>query len=257
MKPIFTIITTTCKRPEHILKALGSVQAQAGAVHHLIVIDDTLSDYSQLKKACLENPKITLIQNSINQGKNASVNTALTLLRIQQFSGYIIFLDDDDWLAVDCVAQCSVLIETTPKANWFVLNRTNAADNIPFTKNLTPCTKISYLYDTLLRKRFTGDATHCIYFPTIAHITFPTPIKNAEEWVYFAHLSSIYPTFLYQNVTGTLSYGYSEQGLTDLYHKRREQKRNIQNLVKIIWQRRLLHPVVVCYVFYRLLRSLR
>jgi glycosyltransferase involved in cell wall biosynthesis len=257
MKPTFTIITTTYKRPDHVLKALASVQAQTYTNwHQLIVIDDTLSDYNQLKAHAALDTRVTIITNNVNAGKNASVNTAFGVLRAEQFSGYVVFLDDDDWLAPECLATFATMITQEPTLGWYVTNRTNSDTEVPFTHNHTGRHFISYLYDILLRHRFGGDVTHCIYFPTTATITFPTPIKNAEEWLYFAAVATIHKHFLYEHSTGTYSHGYSDGGLTDLYHKRTEQKNNARTLITLVWKRRLFHPIIVSYVLYRYLRSL-
>jgi glycosyltransferase involved in cell wall biosynthesis len=257
MKPLFAIITTTYRRPDQILQTLASVQTQSYANwQHIIVIDDPESDYETLKNEASKDSRITVIPNEVNLGKNASVNKAFARLREQNFAGYVIFLDDDDWLAPDCLATFAIMIQADQASGWYVTNRTNVDTGIPFTKNETGRTTISYLYDTLLRHRFGGDVTHCIHFPTTNHITFPVPVKNAEEWVYFAAVASVHKTFHYQNGTGTFSHGYSDHGLTDLYHKRAEQKENARTLISIVWERRLFHPIIVSYILYRFVRSL-
>jgi glycosyltransferase involved in cell wall biosynthesis len=256
MKPSFTIITTTFNRPESVLKSVNSVLLQTYTNWRLIVvIDDPISDYSSLSNLSSTNPKITLLQNKENVGKNASVNRALTILREENFAGYIIFLDDDDWLSPSCLQDFTDSIDKNQENNWLVSQRVNIFNQVPFTKNTTGRTIINYFKDCLVSHRFSGDTTHCLNFASVKNISFPTRIKNAEEWLYFSEVATLEPNFTYLPKAGTYSEGYAEAGLTDIYHEQKQKRHNLLPIIKEVWQRKLFSPYVIFYVLIRTLRS--
>lgn len=256
MKPSFCIITTTFKRPDKVLRSVQSVQNQSYTNwQHIVVVDDVSSDYSDLISLQKTGSRLTVLSNQSNLGKNASVNLALSLLHSQKFDGYIIFLDDDDWLETDCLAEFEKSI-TEGNYPWVVSQRENATTGKSFTVNNTSGDKISYQYHCLIKKDFTGDATHCIHFSSTKEVRFPNSVKNAEEWLYFAQVSTIHPHFHYVPISGTLSEGYALEGLTDLYHQNRENSNNALPLLKEVLERQLFSPLILSYVFIRLIRSL-
>ncbi len=251
------IIMTTYRRPTEAQRALKSVLAQNYENWRChIVVDDPNSDYKALQAQARTVPKITYLHNQKNIGKNASVNNVLEILRKENFDGYVLFLDDDDWLSPTCLSDLAGLIEAHPSRGWFVINRTNPDTGLPFTRNMTGRNEIHYLRDCLVGRKFQGDATHCLEFSKTKDCRFPETIKNAEEWFYFAQVSAIYPTFLYKDTTGTFSTGYSDDGLSSRYRKQREAGQNALPLIKEFWERKMYHPFIVLYLCYRLFRKI-
>lgn len=255
MEPNFCIITTTHKRPDAILQCVESVYQQTYGNHqHIIVVDDTVSNYSQLRLLTQNRSDIHILTNEANLGKNASVNKALGYLHANNFTGHVIFLDDDDWLSPSCLQDfADILIKS--QHPWIVSQRADATSHEPFTKNTTGRTKIYYQYDCLLKKNFTGDATHCIEFNSTRNILFPTSVKNAEEWLYFSHLSTFHKYFIYLPKIGTFSNGYSSEGLTNMYHKKSEDIKNNLPLLKEMIDRRICSPLIYLFICARLVRS--
>lgn len=255
MKPNFCVITTTYQRPEAILRCVASVAAQSYKDwQHIIVIDDPVSNYEPLHSLARSATRLTLLSNPQNLGKNTSVNRAFEYLRKQAFAGYVVFLDDDDWLAPTCLADFADRLQKTPHP-WLVSERVEAKSKKSFTVNKTGKNTISYQYHCLIKKDFTGDATHCIDFASTKNIYFPLSIKNAEEWLYFAHVSTVHPNFIYIPKAGTWSEGYAAAGLTDHYHQNQERTKNAIPLLKETLQRRIFSPLILSYVFLRLVRS--
>jgi hypothetical protein len=109
----------------------------------------------------------------------------------------------------------------------------------------------------LIHRTFTGDTTHCINFQIANNFLFPTRIKNAEEWLYFAQLSIAQGSFKYIPVAGTYSEGYAIDGLTHIYHNRHERIKNNWSVIKEVWSRKLFSPYILLYIFGRLLKSLK
>ncbi len=253
MEKTFYIITPTFGRPDMILRAVGSLKRQKYLNwKQIIIIDDNVSDYSELATQTSTDSRFITIQNGKNIGKNKSLNRALNYIKEQNLSGYILFLDDDDWLDPDCLLQYANIIDEHPQHSWFVTNRVNQSSGNSYTKNLTGRDEINYLKDYLIGHQFSGDATHCIATKIALKTTFPNSIKNAEEWLYFANLAMFSKIFLYQNITSTISEGYAGDGLTDQYQKRGEMKKNIMPILKEIWRRKLFHPYVLLYAISRI-----
>lgn len=256
MAPKFCVITTTYRRPDTVLRAVSSVTKQTyPGWEHIVVVDDPISDYSKLYELETTSPQLNIIKNGKNLGKNASVNLALEYLSTKSFDGYVVFLDDDDWLTPNCLADFADMINKSGYS-WLVSERINNNDKKPYTVNKTGKDIISYQYNCLLKKDFYGDTTHCIHFPSSKSIRFPLLVKNAEEWLYFAHLSTIHPKFFFLQKAGTLSEGYTSSGLTDLYHQNQERNQNTLRLMKELWQRRVFSLFILTYITLRLIRSI-
>ncbi len=258
MKPNFCVVTSTYKRPKQILRSLSSVQKQNySSWKMVIVIDDTESNYSELELLSQSDQRIIVIKNNLNLGKNASVNKAFDFLRQDGFAGFLVFLDDDDWLSSTCLEDFSKSISTNGGLNWLVSKRTQSQTQEAFTVNKTGRDLINYQYDVLLKRRFYGDATHCINFKVTDGINFPTLIKNAEEWLYFSQLSFRQNKFKFIDSTGTFSEGYATEGLTTNYHKYQERWKNNYAVLREVWQRRIFSLPVFIYICGRLIKSLR
>ncbi|MEZ4103676.1 MAG: glycosyltransferase family 2 protein [Candidatus Paceibacterota bacterium] len=253
----FSIILPTYNRPLLISNSINSVIKQEYQNWHLyVVIDDINEEYAVAKETYADESRITFIQNAENVGKNKSLNRALDQLKKINFLGYIVYLDDDDWLSPHCLTYFVSAIKNDPYQNWFVSERVNSKTNLSFTTNRTGKDVISYQYDMLLRRKFTGDTTQCLNFQTISNVRFPTTIKNAEEWVYYAEISTKQKTFKYLPVAGTYSEGYAEDGLTDVYHSQNERWKNNKAVIIEIWQRKMFSPFIIFYLLGRLVKSL-
>jgi glycosyltransferase involved in cell wall biosynthesis len=248
----FAILTTTHKRPAELLRAILSVQAQSLTSYtHYIVNDSPEYDYSEVEQTILADSNIVYSKNVKNIGKNASLNSILQTLRSTDFRGYIIYLDDDDWLAPSCLADFAQAISENSSAGWLVSNR--ALENgISLTQNTTGRQRISYFFDYLLLKRFRGDATHCIAFTSaragIYPAQFPSSVANGEEWYYFLGVARSCGTFVYTNQIGTYTTGYDIGGLTSTTGSSYKQ-----NTLRLLSERQT--PSSAIYLLVRLCHS--
>jgi glycosyltransferase involved in cell wall biosynthesis len=213
--PTFAVILTTHKRPEFALRAVRSAVEQIGIEPFVVVVNDSPeTDYAVLENYVRAVTHIHYIKNSENSGKNYSVNAALDYLAVQNFTGYVVFLDDDDWLDTQCLEQFAhAITKSSRNHGWFISNRVTKNGQI-LTKNYTNHSSLSYYKDYLIYKRFTGDATHCISFPETLEYHYSKSIKNGEEWFYFSQVAKQFPLFTYVPFTGTWSEGYDPEGLT-------------------------------------------
>jgi glycosyltransferase involved in cell wall biosynthesis len=252
----FAVIITTYRRPTLALRALKSVLEQQYMQPLVIIVNDSPDeDYAALETYTAQNKSAIYLRNAENLGKNASVNRAFDHLLSIQFSGYVIFLDDDDWLELHSLQAFSEAIEVTGNNGWFVANRT-LENGTSLTQNRNGSSAISYYRDYLLSRRFSGDATHCILFSETQQCRFPASTKNGEEWFYFAQVAKHFPTFTYLPITGTWSGGYESSGLTQKKSTLHEKFSLYQTLGKELTAKRLWNFPIATYMCLRFLRIL-
>lgn len=209
-QPLFTIITTTHKRPDLLMRATKSVLDQSVSHWKMIIVNDSPEhDYSAFEQKYLNyDSRIRYIENTKNIGKNASVNHALEILRQEMFEGYIIFLDDDDWLSEHALQHIEKII-SEEHCMWLVTNRANIS-GASFTIQKKVQKIYNYFFDYLLGHKLSGDATHTIHSSIGLSAHFSKKIKNGEEWFYYLQLQ---PYFTYHPINTTISKGYSTDGL--------------------------------------------
>ncbi|MDP3402715.1 MAG: glycosyltransferase family 2 protein [bacterium] len=249
--PSFAIILTTHKRPDPAQRAIASVLAQTYNAWRLIVVNDSPTEnYKEVEDLVYGEQRILYLQNDRNIGKNASVNRAFDLLRAENFEGYVVFLDDDDWLAPTCLADFAGGIEKEPGVLWLVSKRAQT-DSTSFTINRTGKQLIDYYRDCLLFKLFSGDATHCIGFPEASRCRFLNTVRNAEEWFFFSQLARYVPKFIYLSSVGTYSEGYLEGGLTRTTLSRSEKVDLFLRICKELSQTRAWSASTALYMFLR------
>ena len=245
---MFSIITPTYNRSEKLKRAIDSVLAQDFGDWEMIIVNDSPSDetYTEIEKN-LNDDRIKYLLNEKNYGVNFSRNRALE----NSSHEWIIFLDDDDYLANDSLSKIKAVIEGEPERKWVVTNR--VMDNgRPITIFPRDDTEYDYAWDYLISKKLKGDATHAIKKSLIAKARFSKHIKNGEEWLFFFMIglkSKIY----YRDLDTTLSDGYGESGLN-------LRRRNIFRELKILFifiiegiERKIaLKPLFILYWFMRL-----
>lgn len=111
--PSISIVLPTHNRAQLLPRAVRSVLAQTDADFELVVIDDGSSDGTQDVLASLAgDARIRLLRNETPGGASAARNRA-----IRSASGeWVAFLDDDDELLPDYVAQLRSHLRTAPAA---------------------------------------------------------------------------------------------------------------------------------------------
>ncbi len=209
----FSIITPTHKRKEKLERAVASVLAQTYHDWEMIIVNDSPHDESYLPfSSSINDARIHYHKNDTNRGVNYSRNTALAKLSAD--SRWVLFLDDDDYLAPDTLATFANLIHTHSEAKWFVTNRA-FKNGESVTKFPTDETFYSYAWKYLILKRCKGDATHCIETKLITQnqIRFSKYVKQGEEWFFFYQLG-LHAKLFYHDHNSTITDGYDvESGL--------------------------------------------
>ncbi|MEM8639608.1 MAG: glycosyltransferase family 2 protein [Cyanobacteria bacterium P01_G01_bin.54] len=110
---MFTIVITTYNRLPLLKRAIARSLEQTVACE-VLVVDDGSSDGTQAYCEVLatQNPQFRYQRNPENQGHAKSVNIGVELAQ----SDWIKLLDDDDYLAPDCLAQLTGAIAQQPNA---------------------------------------------------------------------------------------------------------------------------------------------
>ncbi|MFH1188283.1 MAG: glycosyltransferase family 2 protein [bacterium] len=251
--PYFSIITPTYKRANALRRAIFSVMGQNYQDFEMIIINDSPDDesYKDIDDVFIDS-RIRYIKNERNKGVNFSRNRALDLVSME--SDWVIFLDDDDYFASDTLKIFSDLIKKYENDTWFMCNRATKG-GVSLTSISKNDTRLNYVWNFLITKRFKGDATHCIRKDALKDIYFPKTIKQGDEWLFFYELS-LHSPFFYHNFNATKTLGYETGGLN---FRQRTIKKQLQTL-KLLYQegkeRKIhLNPSFVIYMSMRLIRS--
>lgn len=249
----FSIITPTYKRKDLLVRAVQSVLAQRYSDWEMIIVNDSPNDEAYRTFASsINDPRIHYHTNRTNGGVNFTRNTALD--KVSSESDWVIFLDDDDYLAQDALQSIHELILTHPHKNWFITNRAHA-DGTLVTHIKKTNTSYSYIIDYLFLRRCRGDATHIINTQTLHKIRFSRYVKQAEEWIFFYQLGLTQKMF-YHNHNSTLTDGYDS--VNGLNFRKRTRGSRFEDLSKLFYEgieRRIAyHPTFLLYIFIRVLR---
>ncbi len=215
----FCIITPTYKRQNTLRRAIESVLQQSHQDLEMIIINDNPNDGTALVVSDYSDPRLIFLENESNRGVNASRNRGLDT--ISKDTEYVIFLDDDDFLAPNALADLATILEKTPYP-WLLTARGSTEEN-PTTQTIHNGV-FSYAHDYLLTRKIKGDATHCINANLIREhsLRFPTRITQAEEWLFYFCLGRFTQMYYIAKVT-TLTDGYSASGLNLRKRTTREQ----------------------------------
>lgn len=249
----FSIITPSYKRSDKISRAVNSVLNQTYSDWEMIIVNDSPDDdqYALFEKT-ISDQRIIYLKNSENQGVNFSRNRALD--NISKNSDWVIFLDDDDYLASDALSNFCNLIVKYPDNKWFATNRTYSngkqVTSIPKSDS-----KYSYIIEYLILKRCRGDVTHCISTSLIRDVRFPKKVKQGEEWLFFYQLGLKQQMF-YHHHNSTITDGYDEA--SGLNFRKRTGKEEIKTLFDLAYEGKtskiIYRPTFLIYLLMRLFR---
>lgn len=250
----FSIITPTYQRSELLSRAINSVLEQSYAEWEMIIVNDSSFDEQYISvESELSDSRIRYYKNDENKGVNFSRNRALDLL--SNDSDWIIFLDDDDYLAPNTLTILKNLITNHKNISWFLTNRAYT-DGTPLTRFPYSEKLYSYAWDYLITKRCKGDATHCIQKNSIKNIRFLKTVPQGEEWFFFYQLG-LHHKMYYSNQNTTLSDGYDQNsGLNFRKRTKIEQFQTLKKLALESSKKMGYHFTLFLYLFLRGVRVL-
>ena len=250
----FSIITPTFKRKEKLERAVASLRAQTYKDWEMIIINDSPfdEDYREFASS-INDARIHYHVNQKNDGVNFSRNVGLDKLSAD--SKWVIFLDDDDYLAPDTLATFSTLINIDTDIKWLMTNRAYK-NGKPLTRALHDDAAYSYIWSYLILKRIKGDATHCIETKLITHThaRFSKYVKQGEEWFFFYQIS-LHTKLFYHDHNSTITDGYDDT--RGLNFRKRSFKERYESLLKLFYEggvKKILKPSFLFYIAARTLQ---
>lgn len=101
---LISVVIPVFNRPEQVLRAVGSVLNQRpnkiGIQLEVLVVDDGSTDETPLALRGLQDPRVKVLGNTLNQGVSAARNLGLA----QAQGKYLALLDSDDWWQPDKIS---------------------------------------------------------------------------------------------------------------------------------------------------------
>jgi glycosyltransferase involved in cell wall biosynthesis len=114
--PLFSVVIPTYNRVIKLQRAVRSVEAQSMDDYEVIVVDDGSSDGTAAFLESIRSERCITLRNSKNSGVSASRNRGVATATGE----FVVFLDDDDVLRPDALAELGALcpLEPTPDFMW-------------------------------------------------------------------------------------------------------------------------------------------
>lgn len=223
-KPFFGIVIPTHNRLGLLQRCLDSLHQQSCSDWIAVVIDDSTDGLTQSWMAEQSFENISYLKNDSNIGVGLSRNKGLDALceRVQ----YIVFLDDDDFFALDCLAQAQRFIdENTPV--WCASRRIFHDSGESLTQVKKQKKSYNYLHDYLIKRNIMRDMTHFIQAKLLCDKRYrQDAIRSGGEWRFFCKLAEMHDFLFFEGgvtYTQRLEGGLTEQNTQNLEYKIQEK----------------------------------
>lgn len=231
----FFIITPTYNRLSLLQRNIASVQTQSFHDFTHYIIDDSGDTVTADWMEYNPQRQTIFMKNPGNKGSNYSKNQALeTIFREHDTrDGYIIFLDDDDFLSDNALKELSEEI-SREKKGWYMSLRCYK-DGSQITRSVRWEGEYNYVEDYLLGTALHGDATHSISTAILGDARFATDVKNGEEWIFFLQVAQK-SRIQFVSLSTTLSDGYLWDGLTSARTDIAFRRKMMLRMYQLVWQ---------------------
>jgi glycosyltransferase involved in cell wall biosynthesis len=114
--PTFSVIVPTYNRAELIQRTLKTIFDQRRAAHEIIVVDDCSTDETEnVLRPLVEQGRITFIRHERNLERAAARNTGMA----HATGDFVTFLDSDDLMYPDNLADAAAFVRRFPEARLF------------------------------------------------------------------------------------------------------------------------------------------
>jgi len=242
----FIIGVPTFNRAHLIPRIIRSVQDQLYSNWTILFVDDYSVDNTKsvILDTAEKNTKIQYRQMKKNSGVNAVRNRIIEEAKAIDNNAYLLFIDDDDYLAPNALALADKEISAHPEFSWFSLN-CNYQDGTAISK-IAQYGVLSYLNDYMFGKAIKGDLTHILKLESLADERFTSEFKNGEEWCFWVALSVRHAMYAI-DAPGSIK-EYLEGGLTETGINRDKAiqvlKFKIDILEPIVGKKKMLHQYV-------------
>jgi glycosyltransferase involved in cell wall biosynthesis len=115
-RPLFSIITPTCRRPMLLQRAIRSVINQTFQDFELIVVDDACDPETAKIVGVFRDDRIIMIRHGQNKGAAAAYNTGIKASR----GKFISVLDDDDEFYPEFLEKTNAFFQSAPSRIGFI-----------------------------------------------------------------------------------------------------------------------------------------
>mgnify|MGYP000253534506 CR=1 FL=1 len=209
----FIVVVSIFNCTHLIRRVVRSVQDQLYLSWTILFVDDySIGDTKNVILDSAENnAKIQYRQMRKNSGVNAVRNRIIEEAKAIDNKAYLLFIDDDDYLAKNSLVLADKEISVHPEYNWFSLN-CNYEGGVAISK-IAQYGALSYLNDYMFGKKIRGDFTHILRLEALGAERFTSEFKNGEEWSFSVELSLTHTIYAI-DVPGYIK-EYLEGGLTE------------------------------------------
>lgn len=181
--PHFSIVIPTYNRQDFILATLESVFAQTYRNYEIIVVDNASSDRTkELLSPYVSAGKIRWIEHDKNYERARSRNTGIN----NSNGDYLTFLDSDDFMRPNCLADAAAFAEANPAVKVFhnLYELIDVNENIIYQYKFAP---IKHRLRSIVAGNFMSCIGNFIHSDLYAHYQFDTnrDLTGAEDWDYW------------------------------------------------------------------------
>jgi glycosyltransferase involved in cell wall biosynthesis len=251
--PLFVVVLPTYTRSELLIRALDSIHGQNYVNWKCIVVDDGSTDDTEsvAHDFMAKDDRIVYVKQD-NRGVNAARNTGIDLVSATTSDCYYIFIDDDDYLAEQCLVKASACISEQPSYSWYGFNCIDSATQQSISK-IKDYGRNNYITDLMFGSSWRGDVTSFIHASIIDELRFCQEVKNGEEWYFWSQLAVNYDVFI-KDEAGSFK-DYLPSGLTKSGFNRDKAIQvlnlKLRILSPIVGERKMIHQIVTlaknCY----------
>jgi len=248
----FIVGVPTYNRSHLVDRIYQSLIAQNHLKWTLVFIDDHSLDNTDEVLSTLKEKDIRVRSERMktNSGVNKVRNRIVDVAKKIDPEAYLVFIDDDDCLALNCLELLNKEIIENPGYGWYTLDC-----SFPSGEKITRMKRygeLSYLRDYMFGKVIRGDLTHVLFLQTVKEDRFTEEFKNAEEWYFWCNLSYRLPLFAI-NAVGSIK-EYLPEGITQSGMNRDKAIQvlefKIKSLEPIVEESELLHQYVTLVKLY-------
>ena len=172
----FAIVVPVYNTELKLLDAvLSTVQAQWYPHWTLILANDASTDASTLAAlAQINHPKIQVVHLPANQGISGATNAALAVVQ----SEFVVFMDHDDELTVDCLYELAICI-ARDQSDFVYSDEDKLTESGDYTQ---PHFKPKWSPDTMMSTMFTGHVS-CVRTSLLQSVgTLRSQFDGCQDW---------------------------------------------------------------------------
>jgi glycosyltransferase involved in cell wall biosynthesis len=245
-KPLFTIILPTYTRSELLIRALESIQSQSYENWKCVIVDDGSTDDTETvaNEFINRNSQFFYIKQE-NKGVNSARNAGIDFMSSKTKDCYYMFIDDDDYLAEQCLYNATICMLEQPAYQWYGFNCIESGTQHKVSR-IKHYGSNNYLQDLMFGKNWRGDITSFIHESIVENLRFCPEVKNGEEWYFWSQLAINNDVFI-KDEAGSFK-DYLPSGLTKSGFNRDKAIKvlnlKLKILAPIVGEKKMIHQII-------------